>query len=195
MAKTLMESIEDFIVEDKKYIKYGTGDDIFKVEINEDASLDDIHNAIVMIVDNVENQNFAYYLIDILEAYHILNLFTNIPVPMISDEIPDFEKCYDICLKLQLKYYLTQTSNIVLNHISMIEQNVWRSLEYKKSLKALIPYESLMAALNQFYEILDDLDKVVEAQKDIDIEVIANQLNEVTSKLSLVEEMKKENSK
>jgi len=195
MAKTLMESIEDFIVEDKKYIKYGTGDDIFKVEINEDASLDDIHNAIVMIVDNVENQNFAYYLIDILEAYHILNLFTNIPVPMISDETPDFEKCYDICLKLQLKYYLTQTSNIVLNHISMIEQNVWRSLEYKKSLKALIPYESLMAALNQFYEILDDLDKVVEAQKDIDIEVIANQLNEVTSKLSLVEEMKKENSK
>ena len=39
MSKTLMENIEAFIVEEDKHIKYGSGDNAFEIEINENINI------------------------------------------------------------------------------------------------------------------------------------------------------------
>ena len=53
MGEALIKSIDTFISNNKKYIEFGTGKKGFQVEINEDIDINDIHNAIENIVDNV----------------------------------------------------------------------------------------------------------------------------------------------
>lgn len=192
--KTLFKNIEEYMVNttnEKKTISYSNGKDAFNVEVNENIDLNDIHAAIETIVENVIDQDWAYDLIDILSSYYIIDLFTNIPAPMMDNDIPDYEKCLEICLKLNLKQHLCEISDIVFDYISMLERNIWRKLEYKKTLTALIPWESLMDGLNQFYEVLDTLSEFAEKQKDVDIEALTGQINDVATKLQLVEDMKK----
>ena len=56
----------------------------------------------------------------------------------------------------------------------------------------MVPWESLMDGLGQFYEILDTFSEFVDQQKNIDVDSLASQINDVASTLSLVEEMKSE---
>lgn len=191
MDEALMKNIDAYIADTKKKIEYGVGKKGFVVEINEKIDINDIHNAIEVIVDNVVDQDYSYELIDILLSYYIIKLFTNIPAPMADEDIPDYERCLDICIKLQLKNVLFENSIVVAEYINMLEKNIWRKLEYKKARLTLIPWESLMDGLSEFYEILDTFSEFVDKQQDIDIESLAGQINEVTSKLTLVEEMKK----
>ena len=193
MEKTLMENIEAFIVENKKHIEFGKGKQGFIVSINENIDIDDIHNAIETIVDQVVGQDYSYELIDILMSYYLITLFTDIPAPMVEEDIPDYEKCLEICIKLGIKEKLFGTSPIVAEYISMIEKNIWRKLEYKKARLTLIPWESLMDGLGQFYEILDTFSDFVDQRKDFDYESLAGQINDVASKLTLVEELKNKN--
>lgn len=192
--KTLMENIEERIANDDKYITIDDRLGRFKIKVNENVDVTDIHSAIMTIADEVENQNFAYTLIDLIEAYYIIELFTDIPVPTIKYddgvEVPDYQKCYVISTKLQLKDRLFGTSLIVGSYIELLEKNVWRILEYKKARLTLLPYESMMDALNEFYEMMDDLGKYVENQKDIDVEALAKQIGDVATKLSIVDDLK-----
>lgn len=192
MEKTLMENIEAFIVNNKKVIEFGTGKQKFNIEINEAVDVDDIHRAIDLIVDQVIEQDYSYELIDVLMPYYLIKLFTNIPVPMLEEDIPDYKRCLDFCINLQLKEKLFAASPVVAEYISILEKNVWRKLEYKKARLTLIPWESLMDGLGQFYEILDTFSEFVDQQKNIDVDSLASQINDVASTLSLVEEMKSE---
>lgn len=186
MKKTLMENIEAYMAQEKKTIDFET----FKVEVNEDVDVNEIHNAIEFIVNAVVEQDWSYDLIDIFESYYIISLFTNIPVPMLEDDIPDYTKCLEICQKLDLRTVLYEASGVIFEQISMLEKNIWRKLEYHKAMLTLVPWESLMDGLSQFYEVLDTLSEYVDQQKDVDIENLASQINDVASKLRLVEEMK-----
>ena len=190
MGEALIKSIDTFISNNKKYIEFGTGKKGFQVEINEDIDINDIHNAIENIVDNVIKQDYSYELIDIMLPYYIMDIFTNIPTPMVEENIPDYKRCLDICIGLQLKEKLFESSVVVAEYITMLEKNIWRKLEYKKARLTLIPWESLMDGLDQFYEILDTFSDFVDKQQDIDVESLASQINDVASKLTLVEEIK-----
>jgi len=192
MAKDLITQIEEAIsVENKKTISAHYAGKSFKIDVNENINIYDVDGAIDMIIHNVVEQDFKYSLIDVLESYFILKLFTNIEPPMVDENIADYEKCHEIVVKLQLKEILCEESYIIADYISMIEQNVWRGLEYEKSLTALTPYESLLDALANFYEILDAMEKFAEANQDIDVEKLTKQIEDISSQISLIDEMKK----
>lgn len=187
MEKISMKEIESYISTEEKFIKVGTGKNSLRINIIEDVSVDDIHAVVESISDAIVAQDFAYTLFDILLPYHIVNLFTNIEAPMIEEDVPDYEVCYKFCIQFDLVNKLAEVSPIVAEYIGVIEKNIWRTLEYKKALTALIPYESLMDALGEFYRILDDIDKIAEAQKDVDVEGLVKQLGEISAGLASVE--------
>lgn len=192
MKENLMKNIQKFVENNKTELKYGSGKNTFTVEIHEDVDINYVHSAIENVIENVEKQDFAYDLIDVILPYYYISLFTNIPAPMTDEEnVPDYEQCMKIAMKLELRERMFEASPVIGEYISMIEKNIWRKLEYKKALKSLMPWESLMDGLDQFYEILDTLGEFAEQQKDVDIEGLVSQINDVSSKLTLVEELKK----
>lgn len=191
MEKIPMKEIESYISTEEKFINLGTVKEPIRIEIIEDVDVDDIHAVVESIADAIVEQDFAYTLFDILIPYHIINLFTNIETPMVANDIPDYEACYKFCVQSNLINILAEESPVVAEYIGVIEKNIWRTLEYKKALTALIPYESLMDALNEFYRILDEIDEVAEAQKDVDVEGLMKQLGEISAGLASVEEESK----
>lgn len=191
MEKIPMKEIESYISTEEKFINLGTVKEPIRIEIIEDVDVDDIHAVVESIADAIVEQDFAYTLFDILIPYHIINLFTNIETPMVANDIPDYEACYKFCVQSNLINILAEESPVVAEYIGVIEKNIWRTLEYKKALTALIPYESLMDALNEFYRILDEIDEVAEAQKDVDVEWLMKQLGEISAGLASVEEESK----
>lgn len=192
MKENLMENIQKFVEDNKAELKYSSGKNTFTVEIHEDVDINYIHSAIENVIENVEKQDFAYDLIDVMLPYYYISLFTDIPAPMTDEEnVPDYEQCMKIAMKLELRERMFEASPVIGEYISMIEKNIWRKLEYKKALKSLMPWESLMDGLDQFYEILDTLGEFAEQQKDVNIEGLVSQINDVSSKLALVEELKK----
>lgn len=192
MGKILMKEIENYISTEEKSIKVGAGKNSIQINIIEDVEVDKLHAVVESITNAIVEQDFAYTLFDILLPYHIINLFTNIETPMVKDDIPDYEACYKFCIKFDLVNKLAEKSSIVAECISVIEKNIWRSLEYKKALTTLIPYESLMDALDEFYKILDEIDEIAESQKNVDIEGLMGQLEEISKGLKSVEENDKQ---
>lgn len=180
MAKTLMENIESFIDVKNKDIEFKNSNSKFNITINEHVDLDKIHDAIEMIVANVVEQNFAYDLIDILFSYHMINLFTNIPVPMQKDEtdIPDYKKCFDISLGLNLKHRLFEESHTVGEYIKMIEVNVWRKLEYKKAMRE---NDAFAFVCDKAYDLLEFVnDAITKANTDVDPKTLASGLGQLS---------------
>ena len=188
MKKISMKQIENYISTEEKFIKLGNGKKSIQINIIEHVDVDNLHAVVESIANEIVEQEFAYTLFDILLPYHIMNLFTNIEIPMVKDDIPDYEACYKFCIKFDLINKLIDESSIIAEYISMIEKNILRVLEYKKALTSLIPYESLMDALNEFYRILDEIDKVVETQKNIDVESLISQINDISTQLSSLDE-------
>lgn len=190
---TYIAAIDEYINGDKKpsVIEYtDNGNTKFVVNVKENIDYDDVYTAIVTIVDQVVNKDFEYSVIDIIMPYYLISLFTDIPTPLTSDNEPDYQKCFDIVIGLDLEENLCAFP-IVANYISIIEKNVWRKLEYYKALKSIMPFDGLISALGEFYEILDDLNDVVESQKNIDFDDILNEsknLNEQLSKLNSLKE-------
>lgn len=193
-----------------------------KVEISEDVDLRLIDQVIDTIVDQVVAQEFKYSLIDIMESYFIMALFTNIPIPILentnedtdatdiaaeaertetsedvaskekpgTEYIPDYQRCYIIATKLNLKEQLAEASPVIADMIYLIEKNIWRKLEYKKSLTALIPYESMLDVMSEMYSLLDDLNQYIEKYADVDIDNIATRISDVSKQLSIVKDLK-----
>ena len=161
----LLEAIEEYVKKHRKTptISLGynpTSDKTSAIEIaiNEDVDFNDIHEAIDIIVDNVVDNDFAYELIDYMLDYYIIKLFTNIPVPMDGDS-PDYEQCIRIAVALDLMNELGNKSDLVRYYIDVLNKNIWRKLEYRKALTSILPFNELMSALANFYEIMDAIEE------------------------------------
>lgn len=198
-SKTLTKAIEKISVPGKRMIEIEGLP--AKIEINEDVDLRLLDKVIDTIVEQVVAQGFKYSLIDIMEAYYIIALFTNIPVPTIDDKtkdgedgdiIPDYQKCYVIEKRLDLSNELMEASPVICDMIIMLERNVWRQLEYKKALLSLTPYDSMLDVMSQMYELLDDLNKYIEQYADIDVDNIADRISDISKQLSVVKDLKED---
>ena len=190
---TALEYVEAALT-DEKTIEYG--DDDFTIVVNEDVDIDDVINAINTIVENVVENEFEYELIDIMLPYFLIAYFTDIEIPMVYDEdedeeYPDYIGCYKIATMLNLEYELTQTSPLVAGYIYMMNQNIWRRLDYHKSQGAYLQRE-LMDALSTFYQVMDELDDVAEKQKDVDIDDFMTKLTEISNALQEIQSQETE---
>lgn len=177
-----LEYVKAFM-DQNKTIEYG--DNELLITVNDNVNIDDVYNAITTIVDNVVEREFEYELIDLMIPYYLMKLFTDITPPMVEENgetYPDFQKCYEIAICLNLEYELTQVSPLVAGYIYMLTQNIWRRLDYHKSHGAYLKQE-LMESLSAFYEIMDELDKVAEQQNDIDLDGFMKQLNDISQSL------------
>ena len=159
-------------------------------EVKEDVTLVQIDSAVDMIVKNIS-------VLDVMLPYYIMGLFTNLPIPMITDEggdeYPDYQKCFMICTRLDLKQNLIDRSDIVRAYIEMLERNVWRQLEYEKARLTLLPFESLMDGLSSFYEVMDALEEYTDKYSSEDIDKIAAQLTEMADNVTKLHLIKNEN--
>ncbi len=175
MENTTMKVLDyiEAIEAEPNVVEYEEG---FSFIVNEKVNFDDVYSAIATIVENVVDNDFDYELIDLLIPYYLIDLFTDIEVPMIDDDVPDYEMCHKIAAYLNLEYELTQASNIVGQYIYMISQNVFRKLEYQKM---LVVHNRELDALSDFYSILEELDNIVEGQKDIDVDGFLNKIDEM----------------
>lgn len=166
-------------------------------EVKEDVTLVQIDSAVDMIVKNIKEQEFKYSVLDVMLPYYIMGLFTNLPIPMITDEggdeYPDYQKCFMICTRLDLKQNLIDRSDIVRAYIEMLERNVWRQLEYEKARLTLLPFESLMDGLSSFYEVMDALEEYTDKYSSEDIDKIAAQLTEMADNVTKLHLVKNEN--
>lgn len=193
MAKKIDDKIIKGFLEKKSVpinVSDGPMGEVFTIHVSEDVTPSQIHSIVESIAYQVEQQDFAYTLIDILKAYYILDLFTDIPVPMKTEdgeEYPDYEACHTICTRLNLEEEIYEQVPLVGRYIEMLEQNVWRKLEYEKSLK---PYSELSEALAEFYEILDDLNEIVENQDEESINDLLEKVNDVAKELEQVRNVK-----
>lgn len=188
---TALEYVEAALA-DKKTIEFG--DDEFVLTVNENIDINDVYNAINNIVENVVEREFEYELIDLMIPYYLISLFTDIDVTTIKDgdeEYPDYEQCYKIATVFNLEYELTQVSPLVAGYIYLMNQNIWRRLDYQKSQGAYLKRE-LMDAISTFYMIMDELDEVAEQQKDIDVDGFVSQLNEISEALQDLNTQKSE---
>lgn len=185
MTNTLLTQIEKYI--EPKTIEIEFEDAGFVIEATDYIAPGQLSAAIDAISTMVRINDYTYELIDILMGYYAISLFTNIPIPTTideaGDEVDNYEKCYDICMRLGLIEALCEASSNIAEAIAYIEKNVWRKIEYTKTIKA---NESLMLLCDKAYEMLENLDGVL-GGVDIDmLNNIAEQLQETTDKLSLV---------
>lgn len=185
MKNTLLNKIENHIKPKTVDVKFEDTDIV--IEVTDYVSTGELSAAVETISDMVRLNDYTYELIDILMGYYVISLFTNIPIPTTGDgdeEMEDYQKCYDICMRLNLIDALCETSDNITESIAFIEKNVWRRLEYTKAMKA---NESLMLLCDKAYEMLENLDGLL-GGVDIDmLNQIADQLGDTASKLSLVE--------
>ena len=176
-VKTLMDEPKEISYDDDEYI----------LVVNEDIDVDDVYSAITTIVEAVVDREFEYELVDLMLPYFYIDLFTDIQAPIIKDEngdeYPDYIECYKLATLLNLEYELTQVSPIVAGYIYMMTQNIWRRLDYHKSQGAYIQRE-LTDAIGAFYEIMDELDQAVDANKNLDVDTFASQLAEISTALA-----------
>lgn len=189
MEKTLMQHIEEYIKPENIELKFNDGSDTFIVNINESVDPGVMSSAIENIVHMVTYNDYAYELFDILMAYYIIDLFTDIPIPSIKDEdgesAPDYARCYEICIGLNLINELCNASPIISDYVEFIEKNVWRRLEYKKSVKT---NEALTLLYDKAYELLDDVENMMAKTKDVDLNAIANEIGKI-SELPIMKEL------
>lgn len=183
-------AINEYINDEPKSIEYEDGGETkFVVTVNESVDYDDVYTAIVTIVDQVVNKDFEYSVIDLLLPYYLISLFTDIPVPLTEDDNTDYQKCFVISSKLNLEENLSAFP-VIADYISIIEKNVWRKLEYYKALKSIMPFDELIGALGEFYEILDELNMVVESQKDINLDDLLNESKKMNEQLNQLNSLK-----
>ena len=186
--QAIIDYIKD-IESTEKTLEYENddGDEVFVLVVNEQADFDDVYTAINTIVDAVVDQEFAYELIDLMIPYYLLQLFTDVEPPIITDEktgdeYPDYAQCYKIATYLNLEYELTQVSPIVAGYIYALTQNIWRRLDYHKSEGAFIK-QRLNDALLHFYEIVDEIDEVLADEAEMDVDGFMRQVNKIAEQL------------
>lgn len=193
--KNLMEKIDEYIKDDTCTLTFGNGSDEFAIQVNDYVDADTLAAVVDDIAFNVRNSEFDYYLFDILMAYHVISLFTDIPIPTIKTEesetqTQDYTKCYDICTRLNLINELCSVSDDIEEYIEFIEKNVWRKLEYYKELAA---NDALMMVCGKAYELLDELEGIVEQATDVDLQTVMSELKDASAQvLDLKEEAAKQ---
>lgn len=190
--KDLMEKIDEYIKDNTCTLTFGDGSDEFAIQVNDYVDADTLAAVVDDIAFNVRNSEFDYYLFDILMAYHVISLFTDIPIPAIKteeSETQDYTKCYDICARLNLINELCSASGNIEEYIEFIEKNVWRKLEYYKELAA---NDALMMVCGKAYELLDELEGIVEQATDVDLQTVMSELKDASAQvLDLKEEAAK----
>lgn len=193
MNNTLIEQIDKYIKPENFEVSVDDGD--FFITVTTDVSPSILSDVIDRIVSLIKWNDFKYELFDVLMAYYVISLFTDIPIPMKVDEngkeIADYEKCYRISCALNLTNLLCENSIIILNYIELIETNVWRKLDYLKTLQS---NEALMTLCDKAYDVLSNMDALFE-NVDIDyLNSITQELGNVTEKLSLIGDAPKKNA-
>ena len=156
-------------------------DDVINIHLTEEVNILMLMSAIDNIVDAVAEQDFAYELLDLVESYYVLKLFTDVEIPMTDEEdIPDYVKCYELCVAYDIKNAIWDESVILSEYLSYLEKNVWRKLEYRKSNTA---QQKLTEALEEFYIVIDMLAEGAEyIQSD-------EKMSELNDKLSQMNDM------
>lgn len=182
MNDTLMEKINKYIEPETVELIFGEGSDSFVVKINSEVSSGMMSAIIERIAMMVKWNGFTYDLFDILLAYYVISLFTDIPIPTKKDKdektIEDYEKCYTICTSMNLIDEICHASPTIAAYIEFIEKNVWRKLEYYKTVEA---NEKLMALSDKAYGLLDTLEDAFD-------NVTPEMFSEIVEGLKLVSE-------
>lgn len=189
MKDTLLKNIEKYI--EPKTITLSFNDGEFKVTVTDYVAPGILAAAIENIETMVRINDYSYELFDILMGYYTVTLFTDIPVPQRKGEdgemVDDYEKCFDICTRLNLTDMLACESDSIAYSLAFIEKNVWRRLEYCKTMES---NSALMLLCDKAYEMLENLDGLM-GKFDIDnLNKIADTLGDFTQNLSLVENPK-----
>lgn len=178
MENKLMENIEKYIEPRTFEIPFYLGEEEFTVIVSDDVSTEALLTTVELITSAIESDNFENYCwFEIFIAYSVMALFTNIPIPTNEDGTPDYMKCYKICTGMGLIDNICARNANIEDYIALIEKNVWRRLEYKKTVRA---NESLMFLCDKAYDMLEGLDEIMSKVKDVDIESIGSQLGELT---------------
>lgn len=188
----LLNTIEKLIREDTFTLDIGAGVNRIKIKVHDYVDVDDLSDAVQDIVFRVKANDFRYEVFDFMLGYHIIKLFTNIPIPMIDDEAIDYARCYDICTRLNLIDRLCEKSNNIAAYIAVIEKNVWRKLEYDK---VMATNENLNILYGRVYNFIDNLDTLLSQVEDLGFDKIASELINVTDKISFIEDLKNNKTK
>lgn len=189
MKNTLLENIEKYIEPKTIILSYNDGE--FEVTATDYVAPGVLATAIENIETMVRINDYSYEIFDILMGYYTVALFTDIPVPQIKGDdgemVDDYEKCFDMCTRLNLTDMLASESDSIAYSLAFIEKNVWRRLDYRKVMES---NSSLMLLCDKAYEMLDNLDGLL-GKFDIDnLNEIADTLGDFTQKLSLVKNPK-----
>lgn len=164
-------------------------DDVINIHLNEEVNILMLMTAIDNIVDAVAEQDFAYELLDLVESYYVLSLFTDVDIPMTDEEdVPDYAKCYELCVAYDIKNAIWNESIILGEYLSYIEKNVWRKLEYRKS---TVAQEKLNEALEEFYIVIDMLaegaDYIQNDEKMAELNDKLSQMNDMVNSLKNID--------
>lgn len=180
--KNKMELIEKYIEKENVVLTFGSDDDAFDVEVNDYVDVSTLIAVVDEIVRLIQSNDFDYSLFDVGLAYFIIDLFTDIPIPMREQgDFPDYEKCYDICSRMNLIDEVCAASGNAEDAISYIEKNVWRKLEYYKAMEA---NRALTMVCGKLYDVLDRVGTIVDQVADVDLQALADELNEVSGKIA-----------
>lgn len=175
-----MELIEKYIEAKEQVLSFGSGENAFDVMVNDHVSVDTLSAAANEIARMVAENDFDYSLLDIAMSYFIIDLFTDIPIPMAGDS-SDYVKCHDICCRMNLVDELCAVSANIENSIAYLEKNVWRKLEYLKTIEA---NSALTMVCGKLYDVLDSVENIVDKVAEVDMQALMEELNEVTGQLA-----------
>lgn len=185
---SFMENIDKYIDNDEFLLEFIDDDgESFTVKATDYVHFADISVSIETIVDHVAGKNYQYEYFDLALAYCVIDLFTEIPVPMTTDEngeeIIDACKCFDICTRLGIIKALCETSDNAAELIAVIEKNVWRRLEYLKTMEST---SGLNRVCDYAYDLLIKIDDVIDGYSNVNLKEATDVLKDTLTKLNIV---------
>lgn len=191
MKNTLLENIEKYI--EPKTITLNFNDGEFEVAVTDYVAPGVLAATIENIETMVRINDYSYELFDILMGYYTVTLFTDIPVPQIKGDdgemVDDYERCFDICNRLNLTNMLACESDSIANSLAFIERNVWRKLDYRKVMES---NSALMLLCDKAYEMLENLDGLLDEFNIDNLNEIADTLSDFTQNIALVKNSNEE---
>lgn len=181
----VMEQIDKYIEGEELVLTFTSQNDAFHVKANDYVDVETLCAVVDEIALKIKLNDFDYSLYDVALAYFVIDLFTDIPIPMVGEgesQSPDYAKCYAMYTRMGLLDELCAVSNNIENSIAFIEKNVWRKLEYYKTMES---NSALTMVCGKLYDILDGVENIVDKVADVDIKALAAELDEVSNQLAV----------